>query len=45
MKSLYLICGPMGVGKTTTGLALRDKLPDCAFLDGQHKHGQQGKQP
>ena len=34
MKSLYLICGPMGVGKTTTALALRDKLPDCAFLDG-----------
>lgn len=34
MKRLYLICGPMGVGKTTTGLALRDLLPDCAFLDG-----------
>ena len=34
MKRLYMLCGAMGVGKTATGLALRDSLPDCAFLDG-----------
>lgn len=34
MKTLYLIGGPMGVGKTTTGRMLADALPRCAFLDG-----------
>ena len=34
MKRLYMLCGAMGVGKTATGLALRDSLPNCAFLDG-----------
>lgn len=34
MKRLYVLCGAMGVGKSATGRALRDLLPDCAFLDG-----------
>lgn len=34
MGNLYLIGGPMGVGKTTVGLELERLLPDCAFLDG-----------
>ena len=34
MKRLYMLCGAMGVGKTATGRALRDSLPNCAFLDG-----------
>lgn len=34
MKKLYLIGGTMGVGKTTTSRLLRDRLPNCAFLDG-----------
>lgn len=34
MKRLYILCGAMGVGKSATGRALRDLLPDCAFLDG-----------
>lgn len=34
MKTLYMIGGTMGVGKTTTCRILRDLLPDCAFLDG-----------
>ena len=34
MKHLYLIGGPMGVGKTTVGRALQQRLPNCAFLDG-----------
>lgn len=34
MKRLYMLCGAMGVGKTTVGKALRDMLPACAFLDG-----------
>ena len=34
MKCLYVLCGAMGVGKSATGRALRDLLPDCAFLDG-----------
>ena len=34
MKRFYILCGPMGVGKSATGRALRDLLPDCAFLDG-----------
>ncbi len=34
MKSLYLIGGPMGVGKTTVSRQLLRMLPRCAFLDG-----------
>ena len=34
MKKLYLVGGTMGVGKTTTCRLLRDRLPACAFLDG-----------
>lgn len=34
MKSLYLIGGPMGVGKTTISRQLLRMLPHCAFLDG-----------
>ncbi len=34
MKSLYLIGGPMGVGKTACCKALRDLLPRSVFLDG-----------
>lgn len=34
MKSLYLIGGPMGVGKTACCRALRDLLPRSVFLDG-----------
>ena len=34
MKHLYLIGGPMGVGKTSVGRALQQLLPNCAFLDG-----------
>lgn len=34
MKNIYMIGGTMGVGKTTTCRILRDKLPDCVFLDG-----------
>lgn len=34
MKHLYLIGGPMGVGKTTVSRALQQRLPNCAFLDG-----------
>ena len=34
MKHLYLIGGPMGVGKTTVGRALQQMLPNCVFLDG-----------
>ncbi|HIS51969.1 MAG TPA: AAA family ATPase [Candidatus Onthomonas avicola] len=33
-KHLYLIGGPMGVGKTAVGQALKRLLPRCAFLDG-----------
>lgn len=33
-KQLYIIGGTMGVGKTTVGRILRDRLPRCAFLDG-----------
>ncbi len=33
-KRLYIIGGTMGVGKTTVGRILRDRLPRCAFLDG-----------
>lgn len=34
MKTLYLVGGAMGVGKTTTCRLLRDSLDRCAFLDG-----------
>ena len=34
MKKLYLIGGAMGVGKTTVCKRLRDRLPNCVFLDG-----------
>lgn len=33
-KTLYLIGGPMGVGKTTVGQALKKQFGNCAFLDG-----------
>lgn len=34
MKNIFLIGGTMGVGKTTTCQILKNKLPDCVFLDG-----------
>lgn len=34
MKKLYLIGGPMGVGKTTVCQALKRLLPNSVFLDG-----------
>lgn len=34
MKTLYLIGGPMGVGKTTVCQLLKNKLPRSVFLDG-----------
>lgn len=34
MKNLYLIGGPMGVGKTTVCRLLKKKLPAAVFLDG-----------
>ena len=34
MKTLYLIGGPMGVGKTTVCQLLKNKLPGSVFLDG-----------
>ena len=34
MKTLYLVGGPMGVGKTTVSRELLKSLPRCAFLDG-----------
>lgn len=34
MKTLYLIGGTMGVGKTTVAKALRDQTDHCVFLDG-----------
>lgn len=34
MKTLYLIGGPMGAGKTATGLILKNMLDDCFYLDG-----------
>ena len=33
-KRLYLIGGPMGVGKTTAGQILKRSLSKCVFLDG-----------
>ncbi|BBF44907.1 hypothetical protein lbkm_3646 [Lachnospiraceae bacterium KM106-2] len=34
MKDIYIIGGTMGVGKTAVSQKLKDKLEDCAFLDG-----------
>lgn len=34
MKELYLIGGPMGVGKTAVGQRLKRELPNSVFLDG-----------
>ena len=34
MKTLYLIGGTMGVGKTTVCQLLKKKLPKSVFLDG-----------
>lgn len=34
MKTLYFISGPMGVGKTAVSRELLQRLPRCAFLDG-----------
>ncbi len=34
MKTLYLIGGPMGVGKTTVCQQLKRLLPNCVLLDG-----------
>ena len=34
MKQLYVIGGPMGVGKTTICQKLKKKLSNCVFLDG-----------
>lgn len=34
MKTLYMIGGTMGVGKTTVCRQLQQDLPDCVFLDG-----------
>ena len=34
MKHLFLLGGPMGVGKTAVSRRLRDMLTGCAFLDG-----------
>ena len=34
MKTLYLIGGTMGVGKTTISQQLKKDLPNCVFLDG-----------
>lgn len=32
--TVYIINGPMGVGKTTVGKCLADALPGTAFIDG-----------
>ena len=34
MKTVYLIGGTMGVGKTTVSQILKKKLPNAVFLDG-----------
>ena len=34
MKRLILVGGPMGVGKTAACQLLKQRLPRCAFLDG-----------
>ena len=33
-KTLIVLNGPMGVGKTTVGQILKRQLENCAFLDG-----------
>lgn len=33
-KNLYLIGGPMGVGKSTVGSCLKSSLPGSVYLDG-----------
>lgn len=34
MKTLYIIGGPMGVGKTTVGKELNKMINKCVYLDG-----------
>ncbi len=34
MKTLFLIGGTMGVGKTATGKILKKRLPNAVYLDG-----------
>lgn len=34
MKHLYIIAGPMGVGKTAVSRVLQKHLENCVFLDG-----------
>ena len=34
MKKLYIISGTMGVGKSTVGKLLTEKLPDSVLLEG-----------
>ena len=34
MKTLYLMGGTMGIGKTTVCRELQKRLPNCVFLDG-----------
>lgn len=34
MKTLYMVGGTMGVGKTATSQQLKKELPNCVFLDG-----------
>ena len=34
MKKLIFVGGTMGVGKTTVGKLLKEKLPRCVYLDG-----------
>ena len=34
VKHLYVIAGPMGVGKTAVSRELQKRLPNCVFLDG-----------
>ena len=34
MKTIYLIGGTMGVGKTTVSQQLKKELPNSVFLDG-----------
>ena len=35
IKNLYIINGPMGVGKTTVSQGLLNSLDHCVFLDGE----------
>lgn len=36
MKTVYLIGGTMGVGKTAVGNILKEELPNAVFLDGDN---------